>query len=317
LRVLTFNSHQPYLHLLASTMAWQVGIVLPRLPSGKIKSWDPRIRPLPDNARLFPSVDAALSDGSWDWVLTHNFHDLMESRAARVPKVFLVHGTLSGRIAQDRSTVDPKAYIAGLKKILKTERCRTVYISRLKERDWGIPGTVIRSAVDPAHYGGYHGTKEGVLQVCNHLRERGVMLGWETHSIVCGGIPHLVLGENRGIQESRVTENWEDLKEQYRSWRVYLFTAVHPFEDGYNLGMMEAMATGMPIATVAHPTSPIEDGVEGVTGKCAEELRIKILELLGNPERAASMGSAAREKLQREFPVADFRERWQSLADSL
>jgi hypothetical protein len=317
LRVLTFNSHQPYLHLLATALPWQVGVVLPQLPSGRIKDWDLRIRPIPANVRVYSSMNDAQGDGLWDFVLTHNFDDLMDARPVRVPKVFLIHGTLSGRILQDRSNIDPKAYVAGLRALLEAERCRTVYISRLKARDWGIPGTVIPSAVDSAQYGGYQGSREGILQVGNHIRERGAMLGWESHSTVCRNLPHLVLGENRGLKECRMAESWEDLKEQYRSWRVYLFTAVHPYEDGYNLALLEAMATGMPISTVAHPTSPIADGVEGVSAENAEELRRKTLALLADPTLAACMGQAARAKLEREFPISSFREHWETFVRKL
>lgn len=317
MRVLTFNSHQPYIHLLATSLPWTIGVVLPRLPSGKVKSWDSRIRPLPDNVRLYASLNDAFKGSSWDWALAHNLHDLIDCRALRLPKVFLVHGTLSGRILQDRSTIDRAGYLGNLRLLLEADRCAVVYISRLKQEDWGIPGIVIRSAVDPSHYGGYHGAQSGILQVCNHLRARGEMLGWESHRTVCLGLPTLVLGENRGLSGSRVAECWDDLKDQYRSWRVYLFTAVFPHEDGYNLALLEAMATGMPIATVAHPTSPVRDGVEGIVGATAVELRERVIRLLSDPEEACRMGRLARATLEKEFPISQFRDSWQHLAKDL
>lgn len=317
MHVLTFNSHQAYIHLLATSFPWTLGVVLPGLPSGKVKSWDSRIRPLPDNVRLYSSVAEALKDLSWHWVLAHNVHDLIDCRAIALPKVFLVHGTLSGRIVQDRSTIERAGYLKNLRILLDANRCTVVYISRLKQEDWGIPGTVIRSAVDPSQYGGYVGDRRGILQVCNHLRERGRLLGWETHQGVCGGLPTLVIGENGGLSMSRVSESWDDLKELYRHWRVYLYTAVFPHEDGYNLAVLEAMATGMPIATVAHPTSPVRDGVEGVVGSTVEELRQRVIRLLDDPEEARRMGCAARAALKREFPMSQFRDSWQMLADKL
>ncbi|HYK88168.1 MAG TPA: glycosyltransferase [Acidobacteriota bacterium] len=297
-------------------MPWRVGVVTPLLPSGKVRRWDDRVRPLPDNVRVYPSLQSAVADCSWDWILAHNVNDLIDSRELRYPKVFLVHGTLSGRMLQD-GLVDRAAYLSGVRSLLATYKCRVVYISALKERDWGLPGDVIRTAINPKHYGGYRGDCSAVLQVSNHLKERGAMLGWEIHREVCRDLPSLVLGENPNLPGSKVAESWEELKGYYRTYRVYLHTALFPYEDGYNLASLEAMATGMPIATMAHPTSPIEDGVHGVVAQDARELRSKVLELLEDSSKAAKMGSAARGRLEQLFPLPEFQNAWNRLARSL
>jgi hypothetical protein len=317
LRVLTFNSHQPYLHLLATVLPWTFGVVIPRTPQGAARPWKPQIRPLPGNVTLYASVAAALNDHRWDWVLAHNVHDVMDAREAHLPGVFLVHGTLSGRIVQDRATIDRQQYLAGVRKLLEAARCRVVYISELKRDDWGLPGSVIRSTVNPEQYGGYHGTRAVVLQVCNHFRERGAMLGWDIHRAVCRGVPDLVVGENPRIPGSRIAGSWEDLKEEYRSCRVYLHTAVYPYEDGFNLAVLEAMATGMPVGMVHHPTSLVEPGVDGFSAGSVEELREQIVWLLERPEEAIRMGSAARRKLGRDLPISSFRRQWESVAAEL
>jgi hypothetical protein len=314
LRVLTFNSHQPYLHLLAESLPWNFGIVTPRLPSGLIKTWDPRIRPLPSNARIYGSMQEAVHDDYWDWILLHNVQDLLDVRDISLPKVFLVHGTLSGRILQDRSNIDRGLYLKNLRLLLAASNSRVVYISELKRADWGLPGEIIRSAVDIRQYGGYRGNTRGILQVCNHLKERGVMMGWNTYQTVCRDLPNLVLGENGDLPSSRVADGWEDLKEQLRSFRVYLYTPVYPYEDGFNLGLLEAMATGMPVATLQHETSPIRDGLEGVVASNTEELRGKIMFLLDHSEEASRMGNAARARVEQEFAVSAFRSAWQSFA---
>jgi hypothetical protein len=316
-RVLTFNSHQPYVHLLASVLPWTFGVVTPRLPSGRIKEWEARIRPLPVTVRLFTSVDAALQAGSWDWVLAHNVSDLVDTRAMRAPKVFLVHGTLSGRILEERSAVDRDRYVADLRRLLDRDGALVVYISDLKRDDWGLPGRVIRQSLDPSAYGAYRGDVRGILQVSNHLRARGEMLGYEAHRAVCEGLPALVLGNNRGLPDGRASRSWEDLKECYRSYRLYLHTARYPYEDGFNLAVLEAMATGMPIATLRHPTSPIEDGVEGVVGSDPEDLRARVVRLLDDPDEARRCGERARAKLLRAFPLDQFRQGWKDLAAAL
>jgi hypothetical protein len=298
-------------------MPWFFGVVTPKLPSGQIKQWNARIRPLLKNIVLFSSVEEALQNGSWDWILTHNVNDLLDTRQIPVPKAFLVHGTISGRIMQDRSNVDRALYTRNLELLLKSSGARVIYISALKQRDWGIPGDVIRPAIDTCLYGGYRGEVRGVLQVCNRLRERGVIMGWNVYDTVCRNLPNLVIGENPGIAASRMSKDWEDLKEQLRSHRVYLYTPVYPYEDGYNLALLEAMATGMPIASLRHVTSPVRDGIEGVVADNPEELREKIVELLDNPEKAARLGEGARLRVEKEFAISDFQSAWNSQAVKL
>jgi hypothetical protein len=317
LRVLTFNSHQPYLHLLAISLPWTLGIVTPRLSSGLIKNWDLRIRPLPSNVRVYSSVPEALQEPPWDWILMHNVNDLMDAKEIKFPKAFLVHGTLSGRILQDRSSIDRSLYLRNLKILLAACACQIVYISDLKLRDWGIPGEVIRPGIDLRQYGGYQGNIRGVLQVCNHLKERSPITGWNTHREVCRDLPHCVLGNNKTLRHSRIAESWDDLKDQLRSYRVYLYTPVYPYEDGYNLALLEAMATGMPIATLRHATSPVRDGSEGVAASTASELRDKIIRLLDDPSEAASLGKRARIRVEKEFPLSEFQRAWQSFAARL
>ena len=282
-----------------------------------MKNWDPQIRPLPVNARIYPSVQAALREDSWDLALTHNVHDLMDVREISLPKVFLVHGTLSGRILQDQAAVDRALYIKKLRFLLDASGSQVVYISELKREDWGIPGAVIRPAVDVKLYGGYRGDFRGILQVCNHLKARGAMMGWETFQVVCRGLPSLVVGDNRDLAASSKAKDWDDLKSHLRSFRLYLYTPIYPYEDGYNLALLEAMATGMPIATLQHPSSPIRDGIEGLVAETAEDLRERALYLLERPSEAEMLGKGARVRVESEFPMSGFRTAWQSLAQQL
>jgi hypothetical protein len=295
-------------------MPWTFGVVTPKLPSGQLKKWNPQIRPLLDNIVLFPSVGEALQHGPWDCALAHNASDLLDVQAIPIPKVFLVHGTLSGRILQDRASIDRSLYIRNLELLLKSCGAKVIYISDLKRSDWGIPGDVVRPAVDTRLYGGYSGEIRGVIQVCNRLRERGEMMGWNLFKSVCRDLPHLVIGDNPGFPASRQSKNWEDLKEQLRIHRVYLYTSVYPYEDGYNLALLEAMATGMPVATLRHVSSPVREGIEGIVADCAEELREKIFDLLDKPSRAAILGEGARQRVKKDFAISDFQCAWDSIA---
>jgi glycosyltransferase involved in cell wall biosynthesis len=267
--------------------------------------------------RLFSSVGDAAAAESWNWLLLHNVNDLLDSKDLDLPRVFLVHGTLSGRLLQDRSDLDRSAYLGKLRVLLDRYRCRIVYISQLKHDDWGLGGSVIPPGIDASAYGGYRGDREGLLVVSNHIRERGAVLGWETFATVSEGFPYAILGRNEGLACSRVSRDWEDLKEQYRSWRVYLYTGVFPFEDGYNLALLEAMATGMPAATLAHPTTPVRDRIEGVVAQSAAELRERVATLLRSPEDAFRLGAGARRRVETEFPLGRFTAQWSELSGEL
>jgi glycosyltransferase involved in cell wall biosynthesis len=317
LQVLTFNSHQSYIHLLATALPWTLGVVTPRFPSGSIGTWNARIRPLQENIRIYPTVGDALNASTWDWVLLHNVHDLIDARDLPLPKVFLFHGTLSGRILQDKSRIDRNLYVKNLQLLLSANKARIVYISELKKYDWGIPGDVIAHGIDCSFYGGYRGDIRGVLQVSNHLKERGGMLGWNVHEEVCRGLPAIVIGENPGIRTGRTAESWDDLREQYRSYRIYLNTSVYPYEDGYNLALLEAMATGMPVAAIRNESSPVRDGMEGIVGSTTEELKRKVESLLEDPAACRHLGAGARKRVQEIFPISGFRAAWQALAGRL
>jgi hypothetical protein len=299
---------------MASCLPWEFGVITPKLPNGQIKIWNPQIRPLSENIKIYSAISEALSDGSWDWILTHNVNDLIDSRPILIPKVFLVHGTLSGRILQDRSNINRTLYVRDLKLLLKACGARVIYISELKRMDWGMAGDVIRPAIDVRNYGGYHGRIRGLLQVCNRLRERREMMGWSIFQEASRDIPAMVVGDNPNLTGSRRSNDWEDLKELLCSYRLYLYTPQYPYEDGYNLSLLEAMATGMPVATLQHPTTPVRDGVEGVSAASAAELRNKIIELLDNPEKALQLGEGARKRVESEFPVSAFKSAWESAA---
>jgi hypothetical protein len=302
---------------MATALPWKLGVITPNLSSGIQRSWNTRIRPLPGNIRLYSSVREALADSSWDWVLTHNINDLMDTREVFLPKVFLFHGTLSGRILQDKSNIDKKLYINNLKMILAAYKARVLYVSNLKRIDWGIPGDVLCPGIDCSQYGGYRGTLPGILQVCNHMRERGVMMGWNIHREVCRELPSMILGENPGLKSCRVAYNWDDLKEQLRTYRIYLYTPVFPYEDGYNLALLEAMATGMPVAALNHKTSPVRNGIEGVTASTAERLREKIIQLFEDPATARELGNGARRMVEQKYSISEFRNSWELFASKL
>jgi glycosyltransferase involved in cell wall biosynthesis len=127
------------------------------------------------------------------------------------------------------------------------------------------------------------------------------------------GLPFTLLGLNPTIAGARLSSSWNDLRANMRTHRAYVHTSLPPYEDGYNLAMLEAMATGMPVVALAHPTCPITDGVDGRTGADGRAVGRALLELLEDDEEAARLGRAARETVRRLYPIDTFRTRWREM----
>ncbi|MCD6288462.1 MAG: tetratricopeptide repeat protein, partial [Candidatus Hydrogenedentes bacterium] len=135
---------------------------------------------------------------------------------------------------------------------------------------------------------------------------------------IVGDLPTTVLGINPTVPGSRLTRDFADLREQLVAHRVYLNTTVDPWEDGYNLAMLEAMATGMPVVSTVNATSPIVDGVNGYVSSDTDELHEKLRLLLDDKSLAARLGAAARATVAEKFPISLFIERWNDvIADTV
>ena len=313
-RIITVNAHQPYLHLFARL---PVRMDVIQLPGARhvLQRWSNAVRPLPPGWRLLTpeQADACLREGAYDLALAHNVSDYIDFNRYDLPKILVIHVSLTGRILDEKSTVDRETYVADVARLLEMTGGRLVFISEAKKRDWGLPGEVIPHGLDPADYPPYTGEEPRILRVANHLRERDALLDYRAHAEISRGFPLTLIGENPGIPGARMSRSWDDLKALYRSHRLYLYTAVEGREDGYNLAMLEAMAAGMPVVTTAHSSTPIRDRVNGLVSEDPERLRAGIRELLEDVEAARSLGAAARETVEREFSAEAFARRWTAL----
>jgi len=309
-RILTFNWHESYIHLLART-----GCdfdVVEKWKGGRF-GWIKEFRPIPSNCRLISEDEAkaGLSAGAYSRIIAHNINDLISVNEWPIPKILIFHNKLSTEIALGGNTVDRELYLENARQLIDSTRYLTlVFISKAKMEDWELEGEVILPGIDTSEYGGWGGDVHKVLRVGNFLKERDIMLGYSVQDRLLQGLPSTVLGLNPNIADSYVPGSWKELKDFIRSHRLYLNTTTHPYEDGYNLAMLEAMATGMPVVSIANPSSPIEDGTNGYVSPDEDYLRGRIEELLKNGELAASLGRRARETVMDKFPIDGFIEKW-------
>lgn len=315
LRVLTFNWHEAYLHLLSKT--GHAFDVVQKRKAG-LYGWIEAFRPVPENVRLVHLHEARerLRAGLYDRVIAHNFEDLLAVQGCDVPVVLVFHNKLTTEIALNRMPVDRQAYLRQAQRLMGSlPDLRLVFVSPSKQLDWGFEGRVILPGIDPGDYSGYIGDEPRVLRVGNGLKERDLMLGWSAQERILEGIPSTVVGLNPSLPESRLPASWDELRSLLVHHRVFLNTTLPPFEDGYNLAMLEAMATGMPVVSIANPSSPIEDGLNGFVSADEGVLRERIREILQDRERAIAVGRKARETVLERFPIDRFLAAWREVLE--
>lgn len=315
-RVLTFNFHEPYICLMAKTgIPLEIGLN-PRPPFNR--EWQTKFRPVPENITFVEEAQwrPDLAAGKYGVVIAQNENNARdisrEVADSRTPALLVMHNGrryLESMLPQD----DPDAR-ANYQELLNMLRqiYHFVYISDMKRASFKIPGRVIQPGIDVEEYGGYEGGEARVLRVGNVMRARNVMFDVDFQEAACEGLPNTVLGEDPEIPSARPSESFGDLLNHYRSHRCLLHVTREDYEDGYNLAMLEAMACGMPIVSLANETSPITDGVDGYVAADAETVRSRLQTLLDDQGLAANIGAKGRETVARMFPIDRFVESWRA-----
>ncbi|MFH1841742.1 MAG: glycosyltransferase [bacterium] len=314
LRVVTINSHQPYLFNL-NGLAHDFTIIDQGL-SGFGCQWNYGVRPLPDHFRLVSQAEAvtAAQHEPFDVGLAHNITDLLALKDVTEKLVLLIHCSLPGRLANEASHTRAEDFVKIMERYLEHVPARIVYVSALKAETWGgLNGVVIEHGIQPELYTGYSGENPAVLRVSNMQRQRDVILNHTLQQVVLNGIPNQLFGWNPDVPGATCTSSWEHLKDIYRQYRCFLLTNHPEMEDGYNLAALEAMATGMPVVTTPHATSPIRHGENGFVGETVPELRQHLGRLLQDAELARRLGAAARRTVQSEFSYVRFLASWDML----
>jgi len=101
-----------------------------------------------------------------------------------------------------------------------------------------------------------------------------------------------------------IVENATDVKKYYAAMDIYVSTAR---EDPFPLVVLEAMASGLPVA--AFGVGGIPEMVSPETGILVDALNVgpladSITELIRSPERRSALGTAARKRMQDQFDLS-------------
>ncbi|MZH06116.1 MAG: glycosyltransferase [Nitrospinae bacterium] len=315
LKILTFNWHEPYLCLL-SRLNHDFLVVEPEIVPAKFRKWDRNMRPVPDNFEL-TTMDQALEkleEGEIDCIIAHNVKDLIEVKDFSLPKVNIFHNCLTTEIKLGKDKVNREDYLDKITPLL--DGVTKVFISEMKKADWGMEGNIILPGLDISEYGGYTGKDKNVLRVGNLLKERDLMMGYSISKKIVGDHPLITLGMNPDIPGSRMSKGFNDLLTQFQKNRVFINTTVDGYEDGYNLAMLEAMATGMPVVTTYNKSTPILDGGNGFCSDDPEYLYRCIDLLMKDQVFAERLGNNARQTVAEKFPISKFINSWNRVVES-
>lgn len=306
-RILTFNCHEAYVHLLG-----KLGLdmdVIDGLTGRYAQGWDERMRPVPRQASLI-SLEQALAGRRYDVAIAHNLTDLLALRSLDMPKILVLHVNLAARASEERGAPPIASMQQQLQSYLTAVSAVAVAVSQTKAESWGQSCQVIRPCADPDEYRDFDGRDAVALRVANQVMDRQRRFAWDAHLAIVRGHPVKLLGHNPGIHGSAPAESWEELKTSYRQHRAYVHTAGVGLDDGYNLALVEAMMTGLPVVSLTGSESPIVDGVTGYLSADVARLNGQLGQLLCHRELARELGQRAREVALEVFSVAGFVAGW-------
>jgi len=310
MRIFCFNWHTIYTFMLAKTgHDFEVGAWIPQ-GDGAV-GWNFQQRPVPDNIKLIDYPEEAkrrMAKGRYDLIICFTLQDLEFSKEFKIPIIFFSLNSLktTGKNSADLIFT----YREVVKNFLKRHKSIFVSVSELKYNDWKIPGLIIKSGIDPEEFSDYQGDSAKVLTVMNLIKERHLITDYPAFIKLTDKLPHSLRGINPDIIDAKPFADFSALKRGYQKNRLYLNITKAPFEDGYNLAMLEAMASGMPIVSIANPTSPLTNGKDGFISENLDYLREKIELLLEEQNLARKMGAEAKKTVQEKFSIKDFIANW-------
>jgi Glycosyl transferases group 1 len=308
LHILTVNRHTGYLYNLSKIgHHWLVH-----------SEWEQHNRPLPPNFELVEWAHAHRNFPKFDAVVGHNiWRDLARflpyCLLYHKPYIQVIHGRRArGGFSRSRLRRFAKQLYSSLVlwPLVNLGLMRVVFISPYARSDWGLDGTTIDQGIPLDEMEAYEGTEESLLVVGNTLHREH--FAFDDLLRIRAQAPVRIVGVNPNIPGCRASKNWDELRSFYSRNRAYLNLTREP-EAGHNLALLEAMASGMPVISLKHPSTPIRDGENGFLVGNASEAVERAKQLLADHELARKLGTCARETVEREFSLSVFRERWNEL----
>ena len=312
-RLLTVVGHETYLFPL-SRLGHEIEAV-DSIPGRAMRPWDERRRPIPNNLRLI-SLEQIRAGDQYVAAIAHDIADLMALRDLRAPRILLLHVTLEQDLrdadvpfSRERMSQAVCTYLAQIGGV-------AVATSNPILASWRTPGRVIPPPVDADDYGGYTGELAVGLRVADRVSANLRRFAWHKHEALVESFPWRLVGANPGRAGAEQARSWDHLKSLLRTHRFFIHAASRKAEEGCDLALLEAMATGMPVVSTANPNSPVSDGVSGFISDDLAHLRDGIRRLLADRELAVRMGQQARNKVLQDFSLQRFLLAWREALEA-
>ena len=314
LRILTFNHHESFLNAMAP-LGHAFDVVVQK---GHLNlSWNLANRQPPQNFRLidFDEARGLLKRGDYDVVVAHTVKNLLWLFwINRALTVFVAHIPLYW----DRPTRSVKSFgkLALVWLYRLTHRFKFLAVSEWKKATWGLEGPVARFFPIPFPPEFLAPAKaDGVVPVVvgNGMATRGGELGWDLLLPLTQEFPIRILGKNPEIEGALAPRDYAEFVRLFSAAHFYIYPIRQPEGDGYNTAMLEAMNMGLPVVTIANPSSPIVHEVNGLVAATPAELRVCVRRLIEHPEMIPRLGIAAQETVQRTFTKERFLQAWREV----
>ena len=144
---------------------------------------------------------------------------------------------------------------------------------------------------------------------------------WELDIYGDGNKPYyekIAASLNLDKKRCRLNDSISDVQKEYLDSSLFVCTSRF---EGFGMGIVEAMACGLPVVAfdcLWGPRSIITDGEDGllVENGNIEKMAETILSLINHPERISEMGMNARKNVLR-FSIDTVAKKWKRLFDSL
>ncbi|MFK7872484.1 MAG: hypothetical protein AB8C84_04840 [Oligoflexales bacterium] len=314
MRCFTVQRHEPYLITLAQ--AFEDIHILTHF-KGQQLPWQTPLTQCPQSITLCQNEEAALqqlNDGFFDLIIIHTVQDLIAFRSYSTAKIMILHIALY--------THSPLWFLRSFIKkscvqlFIKNKKHKVIATTKWKSVTWGLSHVETICTPPLPTLSTHSDTPIKAVTVGNHLNTRKEVdfsIFEQLH--LSHGVE--IIGCNPGVQHAHTPNGRKAYTEKLRDYQIFIFILKHPWEDAYNLAMLEAMQSGMAILTFDHPHNFIEDGLNGYICKDIDDMKKKLSFLTKNPNLVHKMGKESQHIIKNHFNINLFKKSWERVSSSL
>lgn len=307
LNILVGPTHEAY-----ETQLCKTGHNFFSLQHPSFKKWDSKFRQVPNNYQILSgnSVEEQIkADMVFDIVLSQNkfgqFQILSQiAKSFNIPLVSLEH------------TLPVPQWSNKHRDALKNMRGKfNVFISEMSVPEWGFDMRdpyvrIIHHGIDVNQFNGWQGGDKKILTVCNDYINRRWCCGFDIWQQVTQGLPINPVGSTPGL--SQPAKDLDDLILKYKQCSVFFNTStISPIPTA----LLEAASVGCPIVTTSTCLIPsfFKNGVNAIVSNDLQQLRLGLIDLLNNPDKARKLGEEARQTILKYFSEDSFVSNWDQI----